>query len=202
MNGRPEEGTGLGCTYEQSPNLLCGGSPTIRVMEVGQTTGFTGQNPTKPPCVLWLCCPPPPRPRLCSRSPISQSLSLSLSSALEGSAQEILPVSWFQRSPSFSEAQLLVWCVAHKPLALGQPRACFSPWPLDWRGLCLTLWSHHLRGFYNSGGGLFFSREVEQVAPGVASSSRANPDPASTLPVSSAPQDSYFSHWSHGFAAR
>lgn len=25
-----EEGTGLGCTYKKSTNLLCGGSPTIR----------------------------------------------------------------------------------------------------------------------------------------------------------------------------
>lgn len=161
VNGRPEEGTGLGCTYEQSPNLLCGGSPTIRAKwRWSKPQASLDRTPLKPPCVLWLCCPsPPPSPQTLlkeSNLPESQSFFVLSCRRHFPPAQEILPVSWFQRSPSFSEAQLLVWCVAHKPSALGQPRACFSPLALRLRGLCLTLWSHHLKGFYNSGGGLFF----------------------------------------------
>lgn len=130
-------------------------------MEVVKTTGFTGQNPTQatlcPVALLPLSTTLAPDFAQGVQSPReSQSFFVLSSRRLFPPAQEILPVSWFQRSPSFSEAQLLVWCVAHKPSALGQPRACFSPLAPRLRGLCLTLWSHHLRGFYDSGGGLFF----------------------------------------------
>ena len=50
-----EEGTGLGCTYKKSRNLLCGGSPVIR----GKWTWSKPQasldrTPLKLPCVQWL----------------------------------------------------------------------------------------------------------------------------------------------------
>lgn len=88
-----------------------------------KTTGFPGRDPTQAPRVQSLA------PDLARgvQSP-RESLGLSLPSALEAfpPAQEILPVSRFQRSPVSLRPKGLQW-VAHKPSASGQPGACFPP---------------------------------------------------------------------------
>ena len=106
-----EEGTGLRCTYKKSRNLLCGGSPVIRgKWRWSKPQASLDRTPLKLPCVQWLSTSLTPD---CPKSPVSQRVSQSffaLSSRRHfPPAQEILPVSWFQRSPSFSEAQWLAW---------------------------------------------------------------------------------------------
>lgn len=74
-----EEGTGLGCTNKKSPNLLCGGSPTIRgkwrwskpqASWAGPHSGHPVSSGSAAPLHH-------PRPRLCPWSPISQRVSQS-----------------------------------------------------------------------------------------------------------------------------